>query len=152
MADTVDTATRSRMMSGIRGGNTKPEIRLRRLMHAAGFRFRLHRRDLPGSPDIVMPSRRIAIFVHGCFWHSHEACRLAAVPKTRPAFWQNKLEGNRKRDAVAVNNLLETDWRVLVVWECALRSVDDAHLLKTVTKWINGKRSSGEISRQRPQI
>jgi len=147
MADIVDPATRSRMMSGIRDKHTRPELLLRKLLHASGFRFRLHRRDLPGSPDIVLPIRNVAIFVNGCFWHAHEGCRFATLPRSRQSFWKKKLEGNRARDHVAVERLLDQEWRVLVVWECALRSsIDLDRVSSKVGRWIRGKQRYGAIS------
>lgn len=121
MADVVDARTRSRMMSGIRGKNTKPEWQVRRYLHAAGFRYALHRRDLPGRPDLVLPRYRAVVLVHGCFWHGHAGCPYAVVPATRREFWVDKLSANRMRDARAVEQLRQNGWRVAVVWECALR-------------------------------
>lgn len=115
---------RSRLMAGIRTKNTKPEVQIRRLLHSLGYRFRLHRRDLPGVPDIVFPSRQKIIFVHGCFWHQHTNCRKATIPKTRTAFWRQKLSGNVARDARATQELRRMDWKVLVVWECEVRAAD----------------------------
>lgn len=119
MADVVDPATRSRMMSGIRGKNTKPELLIRKALHARGFRYRLHC-DLPGKPDICLPKHRAVIFVHGCFWHGHD-CHLFKWPSTRPEFWRDKIERNRAVDAAAEAALGEGGWRVAVVWECALK-------------------------------
>jgi DNA mismatch endonuclease (patch repair protein) len=107
-------------MSRIRGKDTQPEMLLRRGLHALGFRFRLHRRDLPGRPDLVFPARRAVIFAHGCFWHGHN-CPMCRMPDTRREFWEAKITGNRSRDEAAENRLLSTGWRVLIVWECALR-------------------------------
>lgn len=120
MPDVVDAATRSRMMSGIRGKNTKPEMMLRRGLHARGLRYRLHARDLPGSPDMVFPARRAVLFVHGCFWHGHD-CHLFRLPGSRPDFWRTKIDRNREVDRRAVDALREAGWRVAVVWECALK-------------------------------
>jgi DNA mismatch endonuclease (patch repair protein) len=120
MVDVVDSATRSRMMSGIRGRNTKPEILIRKLLHRQGFRFRLHVRDLPGKPDIVLPRYHAVIFVHGCFWHGHN-CPLFKWPGTRPDFWREKIEKNRANDLKVNEMLLVNGWRVGVVWECAMR-------------------------------
>lgn len=120
MVDVVDSATRSRMMAGIRGRNTTPEILVRRQLHKRGFRFRLHVRDLPGKPDIVLSRYRAIIFIHGCFWHGHD-CRLFKWPATRPDFWREKIARNQSNDAKACKLLLDDGWRVGVVWECALR-------------------------------
>lgn len=119
--DIVSPATRSRMMAGIHAKNTKPELLVRRLLFAGGLRFRLHRRDLPGTPDIVLPKHRLAIFVHGCFWHQHEGCPLAKMPSTNREFWKAKLARNQHRDREATVKLVAAGWRVLVVWECATR-------------------------------
>ena len=102
MADVVDPETRSRMMSSIRGKDTEPEMAVRRALFAAGFRFRLHRRDLPGAPDVALPGPRVAVFVHGCFWHRHMACSLAKLPAANAEFWRAKLDDNVKRDKRAV--------------------------------------------------
>jgi DNA mismatch endonuclease (patch repair protein) len=118
MTDVVDRETRSRLMSAIRGQNTKPELAVRRALHAAGLRYRLHESSLPGRPDIVFPSRRLAIFVHGCFWHRHPQCRFATTPATRSEFWANKFRQNAERDARAESELAATGWTVRIAWEC----------------------------------
>lgn len=123
MADIVDSATRSRMMAGIRGTNTKPEVMLRSLLHRAGFRFRLHAADLPGKPDIVFPRYKAVVLVHGCFWHGHD-CPLFKWPGTRPEFWRTKIGRNQENDRRVFSRLVEAGWRVAVVWECALRGRD----------------------------
>jgi DNA mismatch endonuclease (patch repair protein) len=147
MADIVSASVRSRMMGGIKGKNTKPEIVVRSYLFAAGYRFRLHRRDLPGAPDIVMPGRRVAVFVHGCFWHRHAGCRYAKLPSTRPEFWRGKLEDNSERDARASDALLAQGWRVLVVWECAVRDErKQGGLQERLVSWINGKEVEGTFS------
>lgn len=125
MADTISAERRSWNMSRITGRNTKPELLLRSLLHRRGFRFRLHVKDLPGRPDIVFPKLRIAIFVHGCFWHRHPGCRNATMPSTRPEFWAAKFEANVERDARNSAALEEVGWTVLTVWECELEH--DAH-------------------------
>lgn len=133
-------------MSGIRAKNTAPEVLVRKALFAAGFRFRLHRRDLPGTPDVVLPSRRVAVFVHGCFWHRHEGCGYSKLPSTRPEFWKVKLEGNAARDERNVGALLAEGWRVLVVWECAIK--DPATLSRLpgiLADWIGRDGASGEI-------
>lgn len=118
--DVVDRATRSRMMAGIGGKNTKPELSVRRALHAAGLRFRLHRRDLPGRPDIVLPRHRAAVLVHGCFWHRHPGCRYATTPATNREFWQAKFKGNVERDKRQLRELQLMGWRTFVVWECQI--------------------------------
>jgi len=125
LTDVVDKKTRSRMMSGIRGKNTKPEIAVRRHLHARGFRFRLHRRDLPGKPDIVLPKYRTAVFVHGCYWHRHEGCKYATTPSSNPEFWQRKFRENVERDQRNRAQLADAGWNVLVIWEC---QIDEEHL------------------------
>lgn len=110
-------------MRSIRKADTRPELVVRRLAHALGFRFRLHRRDLPGCPDLVFPGRRKVILVHGCFWHQHAGCRLARQPKTRPDYWPAKLARNVERDAQVRERLVEAGWEVLIVWECETRDV-----------------------------
>ena len=137
MTDSVDRVTRSRMMSGIRNKNTKPEIVVRKLLHAAGLRYRLHRRDLPGIPDIVLPKYHAVIFTHGCFWHMHEGCRYAKLPKSNSSFWKLKLESNRSRDERNVKLLLDAGWRVLVIWECSIRIAELSEQLgHTLISWI----------------
>jgi DNA mismatch endonuclease (patch repair protein) len=125
--DIVDTARRSAMMAKIRGKDTKPELLVRRVAHALGYRFRLHRRDLPGRPDLVFPGRRKIIFVHGCYWHRHPGCRLAFEPKSNQEFWQEKFRANEARDQRALADLVAAGWDPLVVWECETR---DATVLK----------------------
>ena len=121
MVDIVSPEVRSRMMSGIRGKDTQPEMRIRRLLHGRGFRYRLHDRDLPGAPDLVLTRYRVAIFVHGCYWHRHPGCPYATTPTSRVEFWQRKFDQNVARDRNVIDQLLEADWRVIVVWECGLR-------------------------------
>ena len=121
MVDVVDKETRSRMMSGIRGKDTKPELVARRYLHGRGLRFRLHVASLPGKPDMVFPKYRAVVFVHGCFWHRHRDCKFATTPATRNEFWVKKLQDNVDRDQHQVNVLQELGWRVFVVWECELR-------------------------------
>lgn len=108
-------------MALVRGTDTKPELVVRRLAHRLGYRFRLHRRDLPGRPDLVFTGRRKAIFVHGCFWHRHPGCKATRVPKTRVQFWQRKFEDNVRRDAAVQQALAEEGWQVLVIWECEVK-------------------------------
>lgn len=126
--DIVDRTTRSRMMSGIKNKNTQPELMLRRFLHAQGFRYRLHVNNLPGKPDIVLPQHKLCIFVHGCFWHHHDGCRYATMPKTRPEFWMNKFASNRQRDIQAKMRLHDAGWRVFEIWECGFRNNDKASI------------------------
>lgn len=133
-------------MSGIRGKNTKPELLVRRLLFNAGYRFRLHRNDLPGTPDIVMAGRRVAIFIHGCFWHRHHNCSLARLPKSNAEFWKTKLSGNERRDQAKYRELANLGWRVLVIWECAIRRQNDiARLEASITRWIDSGGSFSEL-------
>ena len=112
---------RSRNMSAIKSKNTKPEIAVRKLLHSMGYRFRLHRKDLPGSPDIVLPKYKTVIFVHGCFWHRHNNCKYATTPKTRKEFWENKFDENVKRDNLNQANLSLKGWKIIILWECQLK-------------------------------
>lgn len=121
MADTLTEEARSDRMSRIKGSNTKPEMEVRRGLHALGFRFRLHARTLPGRPDIVLPKYHAVIFVHGCFWHAHR-CQKGRVPGTNPGFWNQKFLNNKKRDARVTRALRKDGWRVFKIWECQLRT------------------------------
>jgi len=129
MVDIVDATTRSRMMSGIRGRNTKPELVVRRFLHRSGFRFRLHDRRLPGRPDIVLPKYRAVVEVRGCFWHQHPGCHLAYMPSSNRAFWKKKLEGNATRDLRNETALKAKGWRTLVIWECEVPQDKALHRL-----------------------
>ena len=122
MVDVLTPQQRSFNMSRIKGGNTKPELRLRSLLHSLGLRFRIHNKGLPGKPDIVLPKYRAVVFVHGCFWHRHEGCRYATVPKTRPEFWEEKFERTVRRDMQQTAALKELGWRVFCIWECELKA------------------------------
>ncbi|MBS8275695.1 DNA mismatch endonuclease Vsr [Thalassospira tepidiphila] len=147
MTDVVSQAKRSEMMSGIRATDTKPEMMLRKALHARGFRYRLYDKRLPGKPDIVLPKYNAVIFVHGCFWHGHD-CHLFKMPQTRTEFWREKIEGNRTRDARNRKLLLDAGWRVADVWECAvkgkLRLVNSEVLVRLVS-WINGENPEMEV-------
>ncbi|MHA6162138.1 MULTISPECIES: very short patch repair endonuclease [unclassified Pseudomonas] len=116
--------SRSDIMRAVKRAHTKPEIIVRQALHALGLRFRLHRRDLPGSPDIVLPRLRTVVFVHGCFWHRHPACRFATTPKSRQEYWLPKFEANVERDARKEAQLRELGWRVVVIWECETKSLE----------------------------
>ena len=119
MPDVVDTATRSRMMRGIRSADTKPELRVRQRMHAAGLRYRLRTKDLPGRPDLVFRGIRTVVFVHGCFWHQHPGCKYAATPGSNVRFWASKLQSNVDRDRRVLRQLDDMGWMVWTSWECA---------------------------------
>jgi DNA mismatch endonuclease (patch repair protein) len=134
-------------MSGIKGKHTKPEIIVRKALFAAGYRFRLHRKDLPGAPDVALPGHKIAIFAHGCFWHMHAGCKNAKLPATRAEFWRSKLQGNVARDRRALEDLQLLGWRVLTVWECATRDANTLARLSTLlSEWIEGSEEIGELS------
>jgi DNA mismatch endonuclease (patch repair protein) len=147
MTDIVDSATRSRMMSGIRAKNTKAEVEIRKRLFAAGFRYRLHDTKLPGKPDIIFPSYKAVIFIHGCFWHAHD-CELFKVPSTRKAFWHKKLNRNREKDEENNRNLKKDGWRIMTIWECSFRGAGKKRdkqidvIIKKAVKWLtSGKRS-----------
>lgn len=141
MVDVVDSVTRSRMMSGIKGKNTKPEVSVRKALHARGFRYRIHVNNLPGKPDLVLTKYKALVFVHGCFWHGH-TCRFFKVPQTRPEFWLEKIGKNKARDRMQEMDLLKGGWRILIVWECAVRSMNrekSSILVDLIADWlING--------------
>ena len=128
-------------MSGIGTANTKPEIIVRKLLFAQGFRYRLHRKDLPGKPDLVLPKYEVAVFVHGCFWHCHE-CDLFKWPKSNAEFWKKKILGNRERDARNVRELRKLGWHVMTVWECAVRNQGEAQLASLgakMSRWVEAE-------------
>ena len=125
MTDHVSPERRSFIMSSVRSKDTKPELVVRRTLHRLGYRYRLHRRDLPGRPDLVFPGRKKAIFVHGCFWHGH-GCRWGRLPKSRLDYWKPKIEANRKRDQKNLDDLRAAGWSVLVVWQCELKDLETA--------------------------
>jgi DNA mismatch endonuclease (patch repair protein) len=147
MADIVDPATRSRMMSGIRGRNTRIEIAVRKGLFALGYRYRMDVRSLPGRPDIVLPRRNVVVLVHGCFWHAHD-CGLYRIPATRPDFWREKLEGNARRDRLNEAALENAGWRIAIVWECALRgrgASDLSEVINSLHEWIRGREKMIEL-------
>ncbi|MBI1406028.1 MAG: DNA mismatch endonuclease Vsr [Caulobacter sp.] len=131
--DKIDPARRSANMAKVRGKNTGPELKVRRVAHGMGLRFRLHRKDLPGRPDLVFPRHRLVVFVHGCFWHRHEGCRRATMPATRTDFWQAKFDATVSRDARQIAALEASGWRVLTLWECDLKDDEIAARLREVT-------------------
>jgi len=147
MADVVDKATRSRMMAGIRGKDTKPEILLRKGLFARGFRFRLHDKRLPGKPDMVFPLYRAVILAHGCFWHGHD-CPLFKMPSSNTAFWKNKIARNREVDAATHISLKSLGWRVLTVWECSLKGparLPDGRVVEKAAAWLLSDSGSRDI-------
>jgi DNA mismatch endonuclease (patch repair protein) len=131
--DVFDAKQRSAVMRAVKSKGTKPEIKVRRLLHQAGYRYRLHRKDLPGNPDIVFPGRRAVVFIHGCFWHQHPGCRHANRPSSNNVYWTKKLERNIERDRRNITSLEERGWDVLVLWECELKNPD---LLANVGKFL----------------
>jgi DNA mismatch endonuclease (patch repair protein) len=136
MADIVDRDTRSRMMSGIRRANTKPEILLRKALHAQGFRFRVNVKSLPGTPDIVLPKWRTVIQVHGCYWHRHEDCPKAVTPSSNVEFWTEKFAANVRRDAKVLAELQSAGWRTAIVWECQIGRVVPTGLVQEIANFI----------------
>ena len=137
MIDIVNKTTRSRMMAGIKGKNTVPERVLRQAMHRRSFRFRLHAKQLPGRPDLLFPKYKAIVFVHGCFWHRHRNCRYATTPATRTEFWQSKFASNVARDRASVKALINSGWRVAIVWECSLRnSVGVQEIADMLSDWL----------------
>jgi len=145
--DTVDKETRSRIMASVRQNGTGPELRLRKALHCLGFRYRLNDKKLPGSPDLVFPKYEAVIFVHGCFWHRH-GCKYSTTPSSRKEFWIHKFKANKKRDKRNIDTLLDNEWRVLVVWECAIKGMKDGELNKLVSEvadWLKSEKQYGEI-------
>lgn len=136
MSDIFTKEKRSWIMSRVRNRDTKPELTVRSLLHRLGYRFRLHRKDLPGHPDIVLPKYRKAIFVHGCFWHGHENCSRAGLPATNRQFWEAKVSKNKARDLLAVKQLSELGWRSLPVWQCEVK--DSESLTKRLIEFLEG--------------
>lgn len=129
MADSLTPEQRSRNMASISGKNTKPELTVRKFLFSNGFRYRLHRKDLPGNPDVVLPGHRTAIFINGCYWHRHPGCKLAYSPKSNVEFWEEKFRGNVERDHRNYAKLCETGWNVLIIWECEVKD-------RTFETWI----------------
>ncbi len=148
MTDVVDRATRSRMMSGIRGRHTKPERRVRSALHASGFRFRLHVGALPGRPDLVLPKFGAVVLVQGCFWHRHKGCPATTDPSSNVGFWRRKFEENVERDARNAALLRRDGWRIATVWECAVRSMTNAAIANTLAEWLTSDRRSVTLPRR----
>ena len=151
MVDIVAPSVRSRMMSGIRSKDTRHEVEVRKGLHAAGLRYRLHRRDLPGTPDITFPRYRAVVFVHGCFWHGHD-CHLFKWPSSNSDKWKRKIRGNQSRDRTAVRSLLESGWRVFAIWECALRGRgrhSRQYVVDAAARWIRGTGALCELRGKR---
>lgn len=147
MTDIVSPAVRSRMMSGIKSKNTKPEIILRKQLHGMGFRYRLHDRRLPGTPDMVFPKYHAVIFIHGCFWHGHE-CSIFKWPSSNTEFWINKINANKERDNGNKQKLLEAGWRIAIVWECAVRKsgYTGKSVVRKLADWISGDSAWLEVA------
>lgn len=146
MADIVDNVTRSKMMSKIRGKNTRLELSIRKELFRQGFRYRLHDTRLPGKPDLVLPKYHCVIFLNGCFWHGHD-CGLYREPKSNTYFWSSKITKNRKNDAMVQQALLDLGWRVLTVWECAvrIRRLQAAEVASQISAWLASEDQLGEI-------
>lgn len=142
--DVLSAEQRSFNMSRIRGRDTRPEMLVRRALHAKGFRYRLHDRKLPGTPDLIFPKYGAVIFVHGCFWHAHD-CDLFTWPSIRKEFWEEKIGRNRERDRLALQRLQESGWRTLVIWECALKRQEISAVANHATKFLKSKRPAMSI-------
>lgn len=147
MVDRLSPERRSRNMSRIRGKDTSPEIAVRSLLHRLGYRYRLHRKDLPGTPDIVFPGRRKVLMVHGCFWHRHPNCRYAYIPKSRTEYWTEKFERTMARDRATQRELEERGWGIMVIWECELRDLDC--LKARLIDFLGSPREVGTVDRKR---
>jgi DNA mismatch endonuclease (patch repair protein) len=137
MADVHDKKTRSYNMSQIKGKNTKPEMLVRKFLHANGFRYSLHNKKLPGKPDIVLPKYKTIIFIHGCFWHGHKNCKYFVVPKTRTKWWVDKINHNKANDAKAIRALRKEGWKVMAIWECRLKSIKSEKTLFSLLKKLS---------------
>jgi len=136
MADVHNKTTRSYNMSRIRSAHTKPEIAVRKFLHARGFRYTLHNKKLPGKPDIVLPKYKTIVFIHGCFWHGHDNCKYYVVPKTRTEWWLNKINTNKNNDSKAVAALKKEGWKIITVWECDLKSAKIDKTLASLVRKI----------------
>jgi len=146
MTDTISPEPRSQLMAKVRGKDTAIEKKVRSYLHKRGYRFRKHVTGLPGSPDIVLPKYKAAIFVHGCFWHGHSGCRKSRLPTTRKAFWEEKRQANLERDARKITELINMGYQVAVVWQCALEQTETLNsTIDTLETWINSEKSQCEI-------
>jgi len=145
MVDVVTPEVRSRMMAGIRGRDTRPELLLRKALHARGFRYRLADKRLPGSPDIVLPKYRAVIFVHGCFWHRHPGCGKATTPASNTDFWLAKFAANVTRDERNLHDLIDLGWRVAIVWECAIGRIIQQELMNNLQRFLEGQADRMEL-------
>ncbi|UCA46999.1 DNA mismatch endonuclease Vsr [Pseudochrobactrum sp. XF203] len=148
MTDVHSPAIRSKNMAAIKGKDTKPEMKIRKMLHAAGFRYRLHVKDLPGKPDLVLPKYKAVIFVHGCFWHMHD-CDQFKLPKSNQEFWINKLSRNKKNDELHQTALISAGWRVCTIWECSLKGpakLSDNQIYNTIVDWLYAASNEVNIS------
>lgn len=145
MVDIVDRKTRSRMMSGIRGRDTQPEMLIRKSLHSLGFRYRVHASELPGCPDLVFPKYRAVLFVHGCFWHRHCGCRLTTTPSSNIAFWDQKFRRTAERDEEVLAKLKKLGWRIGIIWECSLKKSELPSISKQLASWLPSKKLWLEI-------
>jgi DNA mismatch endonuclease, patch repair protein len=134
MVDVFTSEKRSQIMSSIKSKDTKPEMIVRKLLHSMGYRFRLHRKDLPGTPDIILPKYRVAIFVNGCFWHGHENCPNSSMPKTNKEFWDEKIKKNKQRDQKNIEKLIDQGWKPIIIWSCELK--DKSELMNKLQKTL----------------
>lgn len=139
MADIYSITKRSQIMSKISGKNTKPEIIIRKIAHSLGYRFRLHKKDLPGKPDIVFPKYKKVIFVNGCFWHGHKNCNRSKLPATNKKFWKEKIEGNKKKDKSNYSNLKKLEWDYLIMWQCGIKIGNRNKLEKKIQRFLEQK-------------
>jgi DNA mismatch endonuclease (patch repair protein) len=140
MADVHSKEIRSKNMAAIKSKNTKPEMLVRRFLHASGFRYKLHDKTLPGKPDIVLPKYKTVIFIHGCFWHGHKDCKYYVVPKTRTEWWLNKINGNVTNDEKAIKALKKEGWKIIILWTCELKTFNSIKTLKNLADKILPKR------------
>lgn len=147
MPDIVSSEKRSQMMAGIKGKNTRPELLIRSLLHKSGLRYKLHENTLPGKPDMVFPKYRAAIFIHGCFWHGHD-CHLFKIPSTNREFWLTKINGNRERDQRDIEKLTALGWRIMIIWECAVKGktrLEPQKIAETCRNWLLSPHSGNLI-------